>query len=539
VPVFLLIFIHTFNIPALSSFEHRLPLNFIPQVSARQASIWALVAFVFTLFFSYSMPGFPVTLAGLLVVIFLSVFVKETSATIIATVVSIIITLVLYRHHGNSFSNYGFIIFLLLLTSTIVLYTRKLNDQLNFEKSHMTALFENATEGILLTNHAGVIIIANPAAEKMFGYASGELMNQPVELLMPAHKAARHQPLRQQFYNQPEHRAMGSGKELYGQRKTGEAFHLDISLSYYLKGDQRFVIAFIVDITHRKQIEQSMQQQQQELEKVTREIKELNAALERKVEERTVVLKRALIKLESSQQELSEALDKERELNEIKSRFVSMASHEFRTPLSSVLSSASLLAKYTGMNDQEKRDKHIMRIKGAVKHLNDILEDFLSLGKLNEGKVTTSNTVFELTGFIEETNEDIKGLLKEGQQIWCVHTGSREINTDKNLLKNVLLNLISNAIKFSEPGTNIYINSEITGGMANISVRDEGMGISGEDQGHLFSSFFRGANVINIQGSGLGLHIVKRYLDLMNGTITLKSNINEGTTFAISIPTNY
>ncbi|MEO7769232.1 MAG: HAMP domain-containing sensor histidine kinase, partial [Ferruginibacter sp.] len=286
------------------------------------------------------------------------------------------------------------------------------------------------------------------------------------------------------------------------------------------------------------QIEESMRLQQQQLEKVSNEIKDLNSELEMKVEERTLVLKAALQKLEQSQQELSEALDKERELSEIKSRFVSMASHEFRTPLSTVLSSASLLSKYITEHDQPKRSKHIDRIKGAVKHLNDILEDFLSLGKLDEGKVVTTSSTFELNFFIEETMDDIKGLLKDGQNIIYNHHGGQTIYCDKMLLKNVLLNLISNAIKFSEPGTDIVIESDVVNDQARIQITDQGLGISEEDQEHLFSSFFRGANVVNIQGSGLGLHIVKRYLELMTGSIALKSEINKGTTFTITIPTN-
>ena len=146
------------------------------------------------------------------------------------------------------------------------------------------------------------------------------------------------------------------GDEIYTpKKKNGEKFPVEVSLSYYYQGEECFVIAFIVDITHRKEIEESMRLQQRELERVTNEIRSLNADLEMKVEERTLILKEALQKLEESQRELSEALDKERELNEIKGRFVSMASHEFRTPLSTVLSSASLLAKYTKTEDQEKK----------------------------------------------------------------------------------------------------------------------------------------------------------------------------------------
>ena len=415
---------------------------------------------------------------------------------------------------------------------------KRLYSQLNFEKSHMTALFENATEGIVLTDQDGNIILANAAAEHMFGYSADELINKPVEILLPQKIRTKHVGLRETFYDDPQHRAMGSGRDLYAQKKSGDNFPVEVSLSYYYKGDKRYVIAFIVNITHRKQIEESMRLQQKQLEDVSNEIRQLNAELEMKVEERTVILKEALQKLEQSQQELSEALDKERQLNEIKSRFVSMASHEFRTPLSTVLSSASLLAKYTREDEQDRRNKHIARIKTAVKNLNDILEDFLSLGKLDEGKVQLAPSPFDLNQFIEETIEDVKGLLKPNQSIYYNHNGANTIQSDKKLLKNVLLNLISNAIKFSGENTTVNINSNVLDGTATITIADQGLGISEEDQQHLFSSFFRGANVINIQGTGLGLHIVKRYLELMNGSVALKSKIKEGTTFTITIPTN-
>ena len=202
-------------------------------------------------------------------------------------------------------------------------------------------------------------------------------------------EVAGHEHLRAGFYEQPSHRVMGWGRDLFAAKSSGQNFPVEVSLSYYHRGDEQYVIAFIVDITHRKEIEESMRQQQLQLEQVTHEIRSLNAELEMKVEERTLILKDALQKLEKSQQELSAALDKERQLNEIKSRFVAMASHEFRTPLSAVLSSASLIAKYTTTEQQSNRDKHTNRIKDSVKHLNDLLEDFLSLGKLDEGKIGT------------------------------------------------------------------------------------------------------------------------------------------------------
>ncbi len=282
-----------------------------------------------------------------------------------------------------------------------------------------------------------------------------------------------------------------------------------------------------------------MLKQQNQLEKVSHEMRRLNSELEAKVEERTVILKEALQRLEQSQEELSEALDKERQLSEIKSRFVSMASHEFRTPLSTVLSSASLLARYTTTEDQDKRQKHIDKIKGSVKHLNDLLDDFLSLGKLDEGKVGAKFAQLNLYELVSDTIEEMKGLAKKNQNIEYEHFGDELIESDKKLIKNILINLISNAIKFSDEGKTIHVNSAVKNDTAVISVRDEGIGISKEDQEHLFSSFFRGKNALNIQGTGLGLHIVKRYVDLLGGEVNLKSEIGMGTIITFTIPVKY
>lgn len=406
------------------------------------------------------------------------------------------------------------------------------------DPTHLVSLFENATEGIILANGEGNIVLMNPAAERMFGYKSSELTGKPIEVLIPDRFKSHHHELREGFYHKPANRVMGHNRDLYGKRKDGSELPVEVSLSHYRREYELFVIAFIVDITRRKEIETNMMRQQKELQKVTSEIRMLNAELEAKVEERTLILKEALQKLEDSQIELSEALDKEKQLSEIKSRFVSMASHEFRTPLSTVLSSASLLSKYTDTADQEKRNRHIIKIKNSVQHLNDILEDFLSLGKLDEGKVKANPASFDLKELVQETTEELKGLLKKGQEIIFEHSGDSEGCTDNKLLKNILINLISNASKFSEEGAPITVRSTCKSGIAGISITDKGIGISKNDQEHLFTSFYRGSNALNIQGTGLGLHIVKRYLDLLNGTIDLQSELNKGTTVHLTIPLN-
>lgn len=407
---------------------------------------------------------------------------------------------------------------------------------MNTDPQHLISLFENATEGIILTDGLGNIMLVNPAAERLFGYLSTQLVGQPIEILIPDKYRHHHHELREGFYEHPSNRVMGHNRDLYGRRKDGIEIPLEVSLSHYRQGEQLFVIAFIVDIARRKEIEDSMLRQQKELQKISSEIRKLNAELERKVEERTVILKEALQRLEDSQMELSEALNKEKMLNEIKGRFVSMASHEFRTPLSTVLSSASLLSRYTTTDEQDKRNRHIEKIKNSVKHLNDILEDFLSLGKLDEGKVSIHTGEFDLQEFVIDVVDEMKGFTKKEQTIDYAHQGEALVFSDKKLLKNILINLIGNAIKFSNEGCSIIIRSSTNGDLAVISIADQGIGISKDDLEHLFSSFFRAANAINIQGTGLGLHIVKRYVDLLNGQVKVESELNKGTTITITIP---
>ena len=405
----------------------------------------------------------------------------------------------------------------------------------NIDATHLSALFVHATEGIVLTNGEGVIVLINPAAQRTFGYNETELIGKPVEILIPT-RFSNHSQLREGFYHHPQHRVMGHGRDLYGKRKDGSEIPVEVSLSFYKREEELFVIAFIVDITHRKKIEQNILLQQKQLEQMTSDMRKLNAELESKVEERTMILKEALQELEKSQKSLSEALDKEKELSEIKSRFVSMASHEFRTPLSTVLSSAALASKYNQPEDQDKRLRHLNIIKDSVKHLNDLLEDFLSLGKLEEGKVQIKTEQFEVKGFIQEVIEEIKAINRKELQIHLTCNGEGLFITDKKLLRNILINLLSNAVKFSPDNANVWVNVDLHNHKLVLSVKDEGIGISEEDQQHMFTSFFRGRNAINIQGTGLGLHIVARYVGLLQGSIQLQSALNKGTTVTMELP---
>lgn len=249
--------------------------------------------------------------------------------------------------------------------------------------------------------------------------------------------------------------------------------------------------------------------------------------------ERILVVERNITLWKQTEQEILRTLEKERELNELKTRFVSMASHEFRTPLGTILSSASLIGKYTEAEQQEKRDKHINRIKTSVSDLTSILNDFLSLEKLEAGKIAINPTHINVETAITEIAEDMQRVCKPGQQIQYTHTGSTEVYLDELLLKNILFNLMSNAIKYSQENTSITLTTERTEDQLMIVVKDEGIGIPDKDKAHLFERFFRAKNATNIQGTGLGLNIVNKYVSSMDGTIQFESEEGVGSTFSI------
>lgn len=253
-------------------------------------------------------------------------------------------------------------------------------------------------------------------------------------------------------------------------------------------------------------------------------IRATNIELEEKVAQRT--------------SELIAALDHEKELNDMKSRFVSMASHEFRTPLTAMLSSISLVKAYHHEDNLEKRNKHILRIQNSIASLIDILNDFLSIEKLQQGNISMTYQDFDLHEFAIETMEELKGVLKKGQAYNFSYNGDKQVTQDKKVLTNVLRNLLSNAAKYSDEEKSISLFIKVIDDSVCIEVKDEGIGISEEEQKHIFSSFFRAKNAVNIQGTGLGLSIVKRYMELLNGTIEFESALNNGTTFTVSFPKN-
>lgn len=401
--------------------------------------------------------------------------------------------------------------------------------------NRFAALFQHASIGILVTDGNGIIEMANNFLLNNFGYnKEEELTGKPVEILIPARYSSAHQKHRENYNKKPEPRSMGVGRDLFAIKKDGTEFPVEVSLGNYKVNDRMYMIAFIIDITTRKEIEKAVLQQKEQLEESNVKIDELNQDLEKKVIVRTQQLQDTMQQLEVSSDELTKALSKEKELGDLKTRFVSMASHEFRTPLSTILSSISLLSRYTEPGDQEKRDKHIDRIKSAVYNLTGILDEFLSIGKIEDGKILVRYTRFNVKTLIEKICSEIKPIAKKNQQITCVHSGDEFIELDESLMRNIIINLLSNAIKFTSDNGVIEIHSAIIKSGFTLTIKDNGIGIAEEEQQYLFERFFRASNATNIQGTGLGLHIVAKYAELMNGKISFKSELEKGTSFTLS-----
>jgi two-component system sensor kinase FixL len=385
----------------------------------------------------------------------------------------------------------------------------------------LKAIIETAIDGIITIDDRGLVESLNPAAQKLFGYELEEVIGKNISMLMPEPDRSRHDGYINRYQHTGEKRIIGLGREVRGLRKDGSMFPFRLAVSE-VKYDERIIYTgFIHDLSKEKEAEQRLI--------------EYAAELEGLVEERTRSLKKTVTALSEAKEEVSLSLIKEKELNQMKSLFVSMASHEFRTPLSSVQLSSVLIEKYAAPFENENIKKHVSKIKSAVGNLTTILNDFLSLERLEAGKVESTMASFDLVQLAEEVTEEMQMIAKDDQNIIYQHTGvDRFFQLDQNLLRNCMINLISNAIKYSGEHTFIEFNTEISADTCIITVSDNGIGIPDLDQKNLFQPFFRANNTGNIPGTGLGLNIVMRYASLMNGTVEFSSEVNKGARFTLS-----
>lgn len=401
-------------------------------------------------------------------------------------------------------------------------------------------IVEACQEGILTISHKGVITSANHAAHQIFGYELGQLVGSPLSVLIPEQYRAKHGAYQQAYASDPQPRQMGVGRDLYGLRQDGNTFPIEISLNTAVIFGETQTVAFVIDITVRKEVEEALRRSEEQLIVYA-------AELEKRVQERTKALEQINQQLgeeveerKRAERETRLALEREQELNTLKSRFVSTASHEFRTPLSTILSSTSLIERYASGEMAEKQGRHIGKIRKSINHLNQILEDFLNLSRLEEGKVDPKPESCDLPAICKSLREELQPILRPGQQINLSIEGSpKPFISDPRMLKNIGTNLLSNAIKYSPENSQIHITLHYEPAWLRWSVADQGIGIPESEQKYLFDRFFRAQNAVNLEGTGLGLHIVKKYLEVLQGSISFVSVPNEGSTFTITLPASY
>jgi len=385
----------------------------------------------------------------------------------------------------------------------------------------LKAIIETAIDGIITIDNRGIVESLNPAARKLFGYELEEVVGKNISMLMPEPDKSSHDGYLGRYQHTGEKRIIGKGREVRGLRKDGTTFPFRLAVSEVQYDHRIIYTGFIHDLSKEKEAEQRLMEYAAELEDL--------------VDERTKSLKKMVFALSEAKEEVSLSLEKEKELNQMKSRFVSMASHEFRTPLSSIQLSSVLIEKYAAPFDNAHIRKHVSKIKNAVGNLTTILNDFLSLERLEAGKVEPDFTQFDLVRLSEEVTEEMQMIAKQEQNIIYQHTGlNNMVNLDQNLLRNCMINLISNAIKYSGEHTFIEFNTEITDTKCMVTISDNGIGIPESDQKNLFQPFFRANNTGNIPGTGLGLNIVLRYANLMKGELHFESELNNGAKFTLS-----
>ncbi len=393
-------------------------------------------------------------------------------------------------------------------------------------------LSESISEGIVIVNEKQEVVTSNEAAERMFGYGSHELLGEKLDVLIPKEYRSSHPKQVEAFMDKSDPRQMGHGRDLYGLRKDGTTFPVEAGLNPFEVYGNKYVMALVTDISIRKN---------QELE-----IIELNVSLEHKIEERTKELQKTIKELKEevtkrkqAEHKMKESLRKERELNELKTKFLSLVSHEFKTPLSGILTSATLAGKYTETDQQDKREKHLKTIQSKVKYLNNILNDFLSIERLESGKATYKFEIFPLSKVVNEVIYNANMLLKDGQKIkYPSNIDEITVNFDEKILELSLTNLINNAIKYSPEYTTIDVVVVQKQSAIEIKIIDEGMGIPKSEQKFIFNRYFRAENALLDQGTGIGLNIVKSHLENLSGKITFESEEGKGSTFTIIFPTN-
>jgi len=362
------------------------------------------------------------------------------------------------------------------------------NQALRHTNETLKALISASPRAIFTLDLNGNVKIWNPAAERMFGWKEAEVIDRP-NPIVPEDKIEEFQTLKQSVLQGTIHY---SG-ELRRQKKDGTPIDISYSAAPLKnsEGNVDGLVAVVADITEHKRLD-----------------------------------------------EIRLALEREKELSALKVRFFSMASHEFRTPLSTILAAAQLLENCDfPVSQSEKIARNLQRIQSSVKNMIQLLEDILTINRAETGKLEFKPQFLNLENFCRNIIEEIRLSQGANHQISfvCVGECSRAY-LDEKLLRSILANLLDNAIKYSAQGSNVYFSLECDGNNAVLRIHDRGIGIYEADQKQLFEPFHRGKNVRNIPGTGLGLVVMKKCVELHGGSINLKSEVGVGTTFTVSLP---
>ncbi|WP_282162706.1 PAS domain-containing sensor histidine kinase [Ulvibacterium marinum] len=391
-------------------------------------------------------------------------------------------------------------------------------------------LSESISQGILVVNEQQEIVASNQRSDQLFGYEKDELLGQQLSILIPSTQREKHKKLAEDVYWEDIGIREMKGRNLSGLHKNGEQIPLQVGLSPFSLYGNKYVLTLIEDLS--------------EIKEKDNQIYELNTQLEKKIRLRTqelrdtvAILKREVKRRKEAEDKIKDALQRERELNDLKTKFLSLVSHEFKTPLSGILTAATLVGKYNTEEGQGKREKHLKTIIGEVRRLNTILTDFLSIERLEQGKEVYRLADFSLSKVVNEVIYDANMILKDGQKInYPQNIDDTIINQDERIVGLALTNLLHNAIKYSSEDTEIDFRVNLSENKITFHIKDQGIGIPEADQKHIFDRYFRAENVLLTQGTGIGLNIIKAHIENLGGSIYFKSKENTGSVFTMELP---
>jgi len=401
------------------------------------------------------------------------------------------------------------------------------------EKNFFNTLFTVISEAAIIVDSFQKIKVINPAAQRLFGFKEKELLNKPINTIIAAKKLDKKENFRTNFSLEEEVK-IDLTKGLQGIHKEEKVFPLELKLNSVEFENEKFVIllitnTFICEEHNNKILETNVKERTRRLSGSVEKLEKMNQQLDEENKKRIEAENKATI-----------ALKKERELSELKTKFLSMVSHEFKTPLSGISISTMLLRKYNLTEHQDKRDKHLSVINSKVHYLNSILNNFLSIEKLEKQEIEYTITTFKIKKVLDEVINNANLLFKEGQEIVCISNFDNiVIDQDQKIIELTLSNLISNAIKYSDKNTKIFVTVEQDEKETIFKIIDKGFGIPKEEQKNIFKRYYRAENVLLIEGTGIGLNIIKTHVENIGGSIKFKSEQNVGTTFTVRIPNKF